>query len=422
MKDKGIKIIKRLKYNGFEAQFVGGSVRNEQWNKEHNTNIKVKDFDIVTNATPEDISRLFDNVTQRGAGFMVSVINIGGDEFEVAQYRTETYTDDSTTRPEEVKPAKTLIEDLQRRDFTINTLTEDENGDIKDLMGGLDDLKNKLIKCVGEPIKRFEEDKLRMLRAFRFSSQLGATIEKETFNAIAECAELLRTIPNERIKEEMDKLLKGPAVVQTLIAMRSAGFDYVEFYNSIEKKQVPFFKSIFVQDVKSFFNAIFPLSGKVLSITEIYALLYRDVDPDVAVRELEEMGLLSTSELEKVGILIRNQEANFIQDRISLLMLVKDIGEQKGRRYLEEILKSYSEMYGTEFLQLRELMTAGPIFKSELPFNGKDVIEKGKAYGLTEPGPWVAKVFAKCIADSILASKFDLDGTLELVSEATMNG
>jgi tRNA nucleotidyltransferase (CCA-adding enzyme) len=195
-------IIHVLEEAGHEAYFVGGSVR------DHLMERALGDIDIATSATPEQIQALFPKTVDVGAEHGTIIVVTEHDSFEVTTFRTDgTYTDNR--RPDEVIFVKSLSEDLKRRDFTMNAIAMTRTGEILDPFHGKVDINRKLIRTVGEPSERFHEDALRMFRALRFSSQLGFTIDKETFLAIKKDASLMENVSVERKTVEMEKLLLG---------------------------------------------------------------------------------------------------------------------------------------------------------------------------------------------------------------------
>jgi poly(A) polymerase/tRNA nucleotidyltransferase (CCA-adding enzyme) len=214
-----INIIEKLQNANFEAYLVGGCVRDLLMNREP------KDWDITTNAKPEEIQKLFPNNIYENKFGTVAVKTDSDDEqlkiIEITTFRLEgKYTD--KRHPDEVKFAKTVEEDLSRRDFTINSIalkcdtnirmhTNDTNKyELIDPFGGQSDIKNKIIRAVGEPEKRFNEDALRLMRAIRFSVQLGWEIEKKTFAALKKEAGFIEMIAKERIRDEFIKIIMLP--------------------------------------------------------------------------------------------------------------------------------------------------------------------------------------------------------------------
>ncbi|WP_432359030.1 CCA tRNA nucleotidyltransferase [Sporosarcina sp. UB5] len=196
------KVVKQLEDAGYEAVFVGGSVRDHLLGKE------ASDFDIATSATPEEVKHVFSHTIDVGIAHGTVMVIMDEEPIEVTTYRTEsTYTDHR--RPDEVKFVRSLEDDLQRRDFTMNALALTLSGELIDPFGGTIDLQNRKIRAVGNATDRFHEDALRMIRAVRFSSVLGFEIEEWTLQAIEENAASVAHVSVERIKAEMDKLWVG---------------------------------------------------------------------------------------------------------------------------------------------------------------------------------------------------------------------
>ena len=210
------KIIQRLEEAGYEAVFVGGAVRDYVLGKDP------KDIDIATSAEPDEVKVIFPNTVDVGLAHGTVLVIVDGEPVEVTTFRTEgTYSD--YRRPDNVMFVKSLQEDLLRRDFTMNALAMTRKGDIIDPFGGRQDLKKQIIRAVGNPLHRFNEDALRMLRAIRFSSVLDFEIEKETSEAIHTSAKQIRYVSIERVKMEMDKLFTGKNPSKALHTMVKTG-------------------------------------------------------------------------------------------------------------------------------------------------------------------------------------------------------
>lgn len=195
-------VMQQIEAAGFEAYFVGGSVRDTILNK------PIHDVDIATSAYPEEIKQIFHRTVDTGIEHGTVMILDHGKGYETTTFRTESGYQDFR-RPDEVTFVRSLQEDLQRRDFTINALAMKEDGTVIDLFNGLKDLKAGMIRAVGTPQERFHEDALRMMRAIRFASQLDFKIEKKTLAGIQENAALLSKIAVERTRVELEKLLLG---------------------------------------------------------------------------------------------------------------------------------------------------------------------------------------------------------------------
>jgi poly(A) polymerase/tRNA nucleotidyltransferase (CCA-adding enzyme) len=214
--DNIIKVIEKLNKKGFEAYLVGGSVRDFLLDKEP------KDWDITTNATPEEIISIFKKTVYENEFGTVGVITKEG-IIEITTYRTESNYDDAR-HPKDVKWAKTLPEDLMRRDFTINAMAYDVlRRTLIDEFEGKEDLDKKIIRTVGDPKERFSEDALRMMRAIRFATVLDFEIEKKTLKTIKENNVLIQKISNERIRDELIKIIMSERAAYGIELLRTTG-------------------------------------------------------------------------------------------------------------------------------------------------------------------------------------------------------
>ncbi len=196
-------IIQTIEKAGFEAYAVGGCIRDSILNREPN------DWDITTSATPDEVKKLFRHTVDTGLQHGTVTVLIKKECFEVTTYRIDGEYEDGR-HPKEVNFTSQLSEDLRRRDFTINAMAYNETQGLVDLFDGQKDLEAGVIRCVGDPNERFEEDALRIMRAVRFSAQLGYEIEEKTAEAIKKLAPTLERISVERIQVELVKLLISP--------------------------------------------------------------------------------------------------------------------------------------------------------------------------------------------------------------------
>ena len=198
--DKVNKIIETLTAAGYEAYAVGGCVRDSVLGRVPN------DWDITTSARPEETKRLFPRTIDTGIKHGTVTVMLDKEGFEVTTYRIDGDYEDSR-HPKEVTFTANLEEDLKRRDFTVNAMAYNEQSGLVDIFGGVRDIKQGVIRCVGNAEDRFNEDALRMLRAVRFSAQLGYRIEEKTKQAIRRLAPNLKMISAERIQAELVKLV-----------------------------------------------------------------------------------------------------------------------------------------------------------------------------------------------------------------------
>lgn len=214
--EKVLYILEELEKYG-EGYLVGGSVRDILLGRE------VHDFDFCTNLSYETLKQIFSKYfcIETGKAFGVLRLRIDGEEFEIARFRSEKGSDGR--RPEEVTFVKRIEEDLARRDFTINAMAYNQEKGLLDYYDAQKDLDNKIIRFIGNPRERIQEDGLRIMRAFRFMSQLGFSLESNTKKAIMEEKEMLGKIAKSRITEEWNKLILGDFVVETLEEMKETG-------------------------------------------------------------------------------------------------------------------------------------------------------------------------------------------------------
>ncbi|OIO37683.1 MAG: hypothetical protein AUJ72_04055 [Candidatus Omnitrophica bacterium CG1_02_46_14] len=215
-KKLALQIIQTLRQKGYEAFFVGGSVRDLLLKK------SPKDFDIATNATPKVIQSLFHKTVAVGAKFGVMIVILEGKNFEVATFREDKgYQDGRHPTGIHFTNAK---EDALRRDFTVNGLFYDPIArKVMDWVGGQKDLKRRVIRAIGDPKKRFTEDKLRLLRAVRFASVLGFKIESKTFTAVKKLAPKIHEVSHERVRDELIKMFTGPCPALSLTLLDRSG-------------------------------------------------------------------------------------------------------------------------------------------------------------------------------------------------------
>lgn len=195
-----IKVLKKIEDGGFMAFVAGGAIRDMLMNKTPN------DYDIATNALPSDVKRIFSKTIDTGIQHGTVTVIESGAIFEITTFRCDgEYLDGR--HPSQVEFVEAPYEDCKRRDFTINALMYNPSTGIIDFFDGKKDIKNKIIKCVGDPTERFHEDALRMLRAIRFSAVLSFEIDVETEKAIKKCAVLIKKVSAERIRNELNKIL-----------------------------------------------------------------------------------------------------------------------------------------------------------------------------------------------------------------------
>ena len=214
-------IIKTLEDAGFEARYVGGCVRDTLLDR------PIHDWDIASQALPEDVLRLFPHCVPTGIRHGTVTVLLDGVSAEVTTYRLDGAYHDGR-HPDGVRFVRSLAEDLARRDFTINAMAMDESGAVTDLFGGREDLSRRVIRCVGEPETRFREDALRMLRAYRFAAQLGFSLDAQTQAAIRRLLGACIRAENADFSG-LSALPKTPEARWTAAKLRCPAFDPAAF-------------------------------------------------------------------------------------------------------------------------------------------------------------------------------------------------
>lgn len=250
------KVINTLNKNGFEAYVVGGAVRDAL------LGFTPADWDVTTNALVQQTRMCFDRHFDTGIKHGTITVLTDKKPVEVTTYRIDgEYVDNR--RPESVNFTSDVREDLKRRDFTINAMAYNERDGLLDLYGGAEDLKNKIIRCVGDADVRFEEDALRIMRAIRFAVRLKFEIEKETFKAINKNRNLLKNISAERIRTELLKMLEADDDLHLLfksgvaeIILPEVDFEKINMNVPLDRELKLSALLYDVSDAKSFFNRL----------------------------------------------------------------------------------------------------------------------------------------------------------------------
>ena len=226
-------ILESLQKSGYEAYVVGGCVRDALLGREPN------DWDITTSALPMEVKSVFPRTIDTGLQHGTVTVMLGGTGYEVTTFRVDGVYEDGR-HPKEVTFTPSLREDLKRRDFTINAMAYNNESGLVDLFGGQKDLENGIVRAVGDPVQRFTEDALRIMRAIRFSAQLGYEIDPETLRAASALAPNLRRISSERIREELEKTLVSdrPELLRTAWAAGITKEFIPEFDRCMETDQI----------------------------------------------------------------------------------------------------------------------------------------------------------------------------------------
>lgn len=306
-----VYIIEQLEKNGFEGFIVGGCVR------DYILGFLPKDFDITTDALPQDIKNIFDHTIDTGIEHGTVTVVLDRQNFEITTYRIDGEYKDNR-RPENVTFSKKIEEDLSRRDFTMNAIAYSIKRGFVDPFCGIDDIKNKLIKGVGDADTRFKEDALRMMRGVRFSAQLGFSIEEKTFLAIKNNAKLIENISIERTRDEFLKLIKS---------------DYIEKLNLLEETKlykyfIPEIEPIFKNYKKNIF--ILKKLSKDLRLTFLLSHLDEKIGEEVLKRIK-----LDNKTIKETKTIIQYFNYNFVDNRVETRKLMSIIEPDLFKKILE---------------------------------------------------------------------------------------
>ncbi|MGM0595630.1 MAG: CCA tRNA nucleotidyltransferase [Myxococcota bacterium] len=264
-------IVEKLEKFGFESYIVGGAVRDMLLNQEP------EDFDITTSAFPEDVEKIFTHTIPVGRTFGVMMVVVDKHPFEVATFRSDGKYIDGR-RPEEVI-FSTVKQDVKRRDFTVNSLLlNPETFEIKDFVGGRRDLQNKIIRAIGKAEKRFNEDKLRIIRALRFAARLGFEIEPETMAAVEKMHKSIITVSKERLRDEITRIITHENSYRGLMLLKSTGILKLLFPELARLEKVEQSKKYHPEgDVLSHTFLLFKKAAQPLSPVLAWAALLHDV-------------------------------------------------------------------------------------------------------------------------------------------------
>lgn len=343
-------ILEKLCENGYEAYFVGGCVRDYILNKEFS------DIDITTNALPTEVKKIFSKVIDTGIQHGTVTVLHNGNSYEITTFRMESDYYNHRT-PRSVEFVSNLEEDLKRRDFTINSMAFDKDGNLIDINDGLLDIKNKLVRTVNEPNERFEEDALRMLRAFRFSSKLSFDIDERTYFAICKNANLIKFISIERIVSEFRKLLAGKGNVNSMNLFIKSGLanhipvikditiykDCSNYTFTQSLYYLSYLNNISIENIKSFKlsnNEIKKIKtyGKIynefINNTPIELILYNYKKED-AIFIVNIFNFMSTENIENIFLTINS----FSDVDITIPELIKIIEKPAGS-WVKDIVKT----------------------------------------------------------------------------------
>lgn len=327
-------ILDRLRQGGYEGYAVGGCVRDALLGRIPH------DWDITTSAKPLETKSLFERTIDTGIQHGTVTVMIDHEGFEVTTYRIDGEYEDSR-HPKEVAFTANLIEDLKRRDFTINAMAYNETDGLVDEFDGVKDLKEKKIRCVGDPRERFGEDALRILRAVRFSAQLGFCVEEKTKEAVRELAPTLRAISAERIQTELVKLLlsPNPQMMRDVAELGITSVVMPEFDEALERRRILSLKEGKAlsdteekrEDGRWFFNvACFCPPEKSIRLAAILWILGENAEKS-AQRTLEVLRRLKfdNDTIEKTVTLVRFHDLRVEPEKTAIRKAIYEVGEER---------------------------------------------------------------------------------------------
>ncbi len=324
-------IINVLMENGYEAYAVGGCVRDSILGRTPG------DWDITTSALPMQVKALFRRTVDTGIQHGTVTVMLGKNGYEVTTYRIDGKYEDSR-HPKSVEFTFNLVEDLKRRDFTINAMAYNDEHGIVDAFDGMGDLKRRIIRCVGKAHDRFDEDALRILRAVRFSAQLGFDIEDDTAKAARELAPTLVKISRERIHTELNKLLLSD----------NPDYFSVVYDLGVMKIIIPELENIDAHKLDKIKHFIKKTSAV---LPERYAALLSCVDADTAGRILKGLKLDNATIL-MAAKLVKYYNMNPVVSEAAVRHYINEVGENDALRIVDfnisicgsELNKGYTDM------------------------------------------------------------------------------
>jgi len=386
-----IKVIKRLQRSGFQALLAGGCVRDMLLRRQ------AKDHDVATNARPQDVIRLFKRTLKVGAKFGVVIVLIEDQQVEVATFRTESGYADGR-HPGSVE-FTTAAEDAGRRDFTINGMFYDPlKKQVIDYVDGQADLKSGIVRTIGRPTDRFAEDYLRMLRALRFSAQLGFAIESSTWSAVCGNAEKIAKISGERIAMELEGILVHPN--------RAAGASML-IESGLAKVIFPGFAG---ERAKSAISVLSQMRRKI-DFALAMACFFAGCETNFAVRSCQILKL-SRNQNKHIKFLLANR-GKLLNEQMSLAELKKILAEPyfwdlyELQRAIQKAKGDGRQCISVLFSLRRRIKALGDVELQPKPLlDGHDLIRLGAV-----PGPALGQ-----LAEEMYIAQ--LEGTLQSAEQA----
>ncbi len=406
--NKDVKeILKKIENNNFKAYVVGGAVR------DYYLGLEINDYDIATDAKPDEVIKIFEKVIPTGIKYGTVTLVYNKKNYEITTFRKD-FKYINNRKPEKVIFSNRIEEDVKRRDFTINSLYCDINGRVYDLYKGIEDIKSKVIKTIGEPDERFREDALRMIRAIRFMTTLNFEIEEKTKKSIEKNYSNIKNVSPERIRVEFDQILlsKRPGKgIRALIKTNIMKYIIPEIYDSIgfEQNNKYHDKDVYEHTISVLENIESKLDLRLA------ALLHDISKPETFTLDKDSEGHFKGHHIKSaeksVEILKRLRYDNKTIENVRVLIryhYLKDISiKEKGvKRFIKNVgkerlddifklniadIKGKSDIAGMDKVNnLKEktrliLENKEPLNKKDLNINGEDIknlgVKEGKLVG-----------------------------------------
>lgn len=413
------KIIEHLNSAGYEAYVVGGCVRDSIMEKTPH------DWDICTSATPEVVKSLFSHTTDYGMKHGTITVFADKEGYEITTFRAETDYSDHR-HPDTVEFIADLKSDLSRRDFTINALAYNNESQLIDMFNGLDDIRNQMIRCVGNADERFKEDALRILRALRFAATLGFDIEDKTSEAIHYNVHLLKYIAEERKRDELIKLLGGNYTTKILLEYSDViaevipeiqlciGFNQNNRYHCYD---------VYEHMVHAVENGITPIEKFALLIHDIgkphcysedknggHSYGHPAISEEIAKDVVNHLKFDNDSK-KAVLELVKYHDIEIPVTKKSILKLLNRLGEERALQLMDiKLADTLAHAPGTqdEFIEklkifnrlLVEVLVEGNCFsRKNLAINGNNI----KALGVSE-GPEIGRII-QTLMDEVMSEQ-----------------
>lgn len=382
-------VLQTIEKAGFEAYFVGGSVRDTILND------PIHDVDIATSAYPSEVKALFKKTIDTGIKHGTVMILDHHEKYEVTTFRTESGYQDFR-RPDKVTFVRSLSEDLKRRDFTVNALALKEDGTIIDLFSGLNDLDNHILRAVGKPEERFHEDALRMMRAIRFASKLDFTIERNTQEAIKHHAPLLKKIAVERILVEFEKMMMGQNLIKGVQYFIETGL--FQYCPGLKNQQQALKKLLHINPNAQLTNTtqVWLLICRILKLSpkQSHQFLRNWKTSNELIASVEQgLRLADAIDKHQVNELILFQSGLFVVEQTTAVLALLDPNFKA-----DDPIKAYHKL---------------PIkSQQELAINGRDLLQAQ----IISPGPRLGKVLTD-LRDEVLTNRIKNEKSI-LILEA----